>query len=118
MKENMKVYRTLEGFVADTSRKYSPNVKLKNIQNLFLYFAAFLLFISFVFLMDIFLSNYMQTINRRLIRWSAMMAMIAQEYLFERSLFEGSFFRWRLNPRANRIAAEIESTDQSTQEPI
>lgn len=110
MKENMKVYRTLEEFVADTSRKYSPNVKLKNIQNLFFHFASFLLLISFVFFVHIFLSNYLQTINRRLIR---LLAMIAQEYFFERS-----FFRWILNPRGNRIAVEIESTDQSTQEPI
>lgn len=107
IEQNMKVYRTLEDFVSDTSQKYSPNVQLKYIENLFFYYAAFLLLFSFVLFIDrnlveTFLLNYLKTINRLLIRW---WTMIAQKLVFGRSLF-----RRRSKARGNRIAVDIEST--------
>lgn len=40
-KKNVEVYETLEDCVDDVSGKVSPDVKLDNIQKLFLYFGAF-----------------------------------------------------------------------------
>ena len=73
LKKNVEVYETIEDFVGDISRKVSPNVKLNNIKKLFLYFGGFLMFVSFVFLMNnIYLFKRRRTANLKLVRlpWS------------------------------------------------
>lgn len=83
LKRNLRVYETLEDFVGDASRKVSPNVKLHNITNLFLYFGGFLMLISFVFVVDIFMLKQLQNINRKLVRGPA---TIVQGINFKESL--------------------------------
>lgn len=80
-KKNVKLFETLEDFVADVSssqEKLSPNVKLNNIRNLFLYFVVFLMAVLFVSFIDTFLFHQMQAILRKLIRWSVMLALKMQ----------------------------------------
>lgn len=67
-KHNVEVYKTLDDFVGDLSRSGSQNVRLENIQNLFLYFGSFLVLTLLVFLKNIFLLKQLPTINRQLVR--------------------------------------------------
>lgn len=64
IRQNVTFYETLEDFVADVSGKFSPNVKLDNIQNLFFYLGGFLAIVSIVFLLRFFL------IKRQANRWT------------------------------------------------
>lgn len=52
-KKNVEVYETLEELVGCLSAKVSPNVKMVNVQNLFLYFVGFLLLVLSGFFADI-----------------------------------------------------------------
>lgn len=67
LKRDVEVFENLEDLVDDVSRKFSPNVKLYNVKNLFSYFCIFLLLISIVFVMHVLLSRQLQTINRKLL---------------------------------------------------
>lgn len=66
--KSLKVYETLEDFVTDISGKFSMNVKLYNITNLFFYFGGFLVLVLLVFVTNIFLLKKLKTINRKLVR--------------------------------------------------
>ena len=52
VKKNVEVYETIENFKRELSSKVSPNVKLDNVKNLFLYFGSFLVLVSFTFVVD------------------------------------------------------------------
>ena len=80
----MEIYQTLEQYIEGVSLKFSPNVKLKNVQNLFLIFGVFQMLILLVFALDAFLFRQLQKINRQLVRCSAIIfhQMILQESLF------------------------------------
>ena len=51
-KRNVEIYETLEEYVGDISRKISPNVRLENVENLFLFFGGLLMLILLVFVID------------------------------------------------------------------
>lgn len=65
--KNLPIYESLEAFVKDISRKFSPNVKLYNIQNLFTYFGCFLAFVLFGFVANIFVLKQLKTSKRKLV---------------------------------------------------
>ena len=65
VKQNIEVYDALQDYIDAVSRKFSPNVKLDNIQNLFLIFGGFLGFVLFVFVVDFSLDKQLQAIQRR-----------------------------------------------------
>ena len=85
-RKNVAVYESLDDYVGEVSIKASLNVKLENVQMMFLYFACSLVLVSFVFVMHIFLFKQLQTINRKLIRGSAILAqqMSLGDLLFPR----------------------------------
>lgn len=45
-KRNIEVYETLADLVGDVTQKFSPNIKLENVENLFISFVAFLALVS------------------------------------------------------------------------
>ena len=67
---NVKVYETIDDYVEEVTQKYSPNVKLENVRNLFIYFVAVLILILFLFIIDVFLLKRLRKIKRRLVRRS------------------------------------------------
>lgn len=82
-KQNVKVYETMDDYV---SQKFSPNVKLENVENLFVYFGAFLTLVLFVFVIDVLLSKQLRALRRRLVRGTVILwhRMIFGEALFPR----------------------------------
>ena len=71
LKQNLRVYETLEDFVEDASRKVSPNVKLYNISNLCLFFGGFLVLVSLLFVADVALSKQLKNIKSKLAHGSS-----------------------------------------------
>lgn len=69
-KQDGEVYETREDFVKSLTKQFSPNVKLENIESLFYSFGSFLVLVSFVFFMMVFLLNHRKTIRRNLVRLS------------------------------------------------
>lgn len=68
-KQITEVFEVLEDYIEAVTRNVSPNVELKNIENLFLYFSIFLALVSFVFLFEISLLKPLKTFNRNLKRY-------------------------------------------------
>lgn len=80
IKQNVKVYESLDDFVSDVSSKFSPNVSLDNIINLVVYFGIFLALVLVVCVLDFLdLIKQLQTINRTLVYCST---RLLQEMLF------------------------------------
>ena len=86
VRQEVEFYESLDDFISDISQKGSPNVKLDNFQNLFLYFGSFLMLVLLVYVIDIFLFKQLKGINRKLVRC---FANILQEVNVGLSLFEG-----------------------------
>ena len=72
----MKVYDEIETFVDDILQKVSPNVKLANVKNLFLYTGIFLTLVLLVNVMDLWLLKQIQTINRKLVLWFTIIGQV------------------------------------------
>lgn len=68
-KRNVKVYEELQDLVEDVTRKASTNVRLDNIENLFLYFGSFYILIFLAFLGEAFLFEGLRAINHKLVRY-------------------------------------------------
>lgn len=81
--QDVKVYENLDDYVGDVSRKFSLKVKLGNVKNLFLFFAAFLMLILLLFVIDVFLFKLLRMIKRKLVRRSI--------FFFRRIISEGCF---------------------------
>ena len=86
VQRNVEFYGSIDDYVSDISQKVSPNVKLENVQNLFLYFGSFLMLVLFVYVIDIFLFKQLQRINRKLYRCFANLLQDVNLWL---SFFEG-----------------------------
>ena len=66
LKRNVVVFENLEDLVDEASKKFSPNVKLYNIKNLFAYFCVFWLLISILFTLHVLVLWQLQKINHNL----------------------------------------------------
>lgn len=66
LQRNIELFENLKNFVDAASSKYSPNVKLYNIKNLFAYFCVAWLLIITLFVLHVLLSWQLQTANRNL----------------------------------------------------
>lgn len=66
--QNIEIYNNLKDFAEEVSRKVSPDIKLDNIQNLFVYFASILMLVLLGFIMEKFLFKKLHTASRKLIR--------------------------------------------------
>lgn len=87
VEQNVKLYENLEVFVKDVSSKFSPDVRLDNIKNLFLYLGAFLALVSLVFVLNVFLIKKLKLIHRKLsVRPSLSKKQIRQSYRRWRSV--------------------------------
>ena len=67
-RQTVEVYHALDDLASEVSRHYPPNVKLVNLQNLFLYYGGFLALVSLSLAMDSFLVKQLKRIYRRLAR--------------------------------------------------
>ena len=86
VQRDVEFYGSIDDFISDISQKGLPNVKLDNVQNLFLCFGSFLMLVLLVYIIDIFLFKQLKGINRKLVRC---FANILQEVNVGLSLFEG-----------------------------
>ena len=71
IRQNVKIYDSLEDLVNDITQKVPPNVPLENVENLFFVFHSFLMVILLLSLLHNFPFRKLQAVNRRLVRWSA-----------------------------------------------
>lgn len=79
-KKKVEVYETVDDFVNDVSSRFSPNVKLENIQSIFFYFGGFLIVVLLVFVFDSFLFKKLKKLNRKLLRCTT---ILVQKMKFE-----------------------------------
>ena len=85
-KKNVEIHELLEDYVEAITRTFSPNVKLENTQNLFLFFGGFLALVSFAFLFDIVLLKQLKKNWRKLARCpNFKRATTNREALFEKN---------------------------------
>ena len=67
-KKSVEVYETLDSLVEAISGRASPNVKMNNVEKLFLYFGGCLALVSFAFVVDRFVVKQEITL-KALRRW-------------------------------------------------
>ena len=80
-RKNVAVYECLEDYVQAISEKVSPNIKLDNVQSLFLNFGGFLAIVSFVSVVHLVLFKQIRTIYRKLLVGLVGLVAHAQEIL-------------------------------------
>ena len=70
IKRSVEIYEMIDDYVESVSRRYSPDIKLDNTKDLFLFFGGFLALVSLFFVMDKYLFKKLIEINRRLVSYS------------------------------------------------
>ena len=88
IRQNIKIFETLDDFIQDMSQAVSPNVKLENVEVLFFTFGGILMTVLFVFVVNVFLLKQLQAIIRKLVPWSASLKAIAQRTLSCRKIYK------------------------------